>query len=149
MLPASVRHTADRRASSAQQARARQGASSGWNGSAQAPHKIVGAALAAGVADLAGMGEAVSGLAAVLLDGCWRLGLELGDQGAGVAGTEPSSGDQLPSDDRRCCGAQFDVGALGLGALGQHFGTGRSIWALVGATAALAGVCSALESAAA
>ena len=58
---------------------------------------------------------------------CWTaaggLGLELSDQGAGVAAAEPSSGSQLPSADRRAGGADLGVDALGLSALGQHLST--------------------------
>jgi hypothetical protein len=52
--------------------------------------------------------------------GSRRPGLELGDQGAGVAGAEPSRGGQLSGADRRAVGAEFGVGTLGLSALGQH-----------------------------
>ena len=59
-------------------------------------------------------------MAVVLQSGC-RLGVELGQEGTGVAGAEPSSGGQLASADRRSGGAEFGVDALlGLGALGQH-----------------------------
>src|SRR4029453_7828866 len=60
------------------------------------------------------------GPAAVLLDHGRRSGLELGDQGAGVAGAEPSRGGQLPSADRGTISAEFGVRALVLGALGRH-----------------------------
>ena len=62
---------------------------------------------------------------AVALEGGRRLGLELGDQGAGVAGAEPSRGGQLPSADCRTISAKFGVGALSLGALGQHLSARR------------------------
>ena len=55
-----------------------------------------------------------------MLEGGWWLGVELGDQGAGVAGAEPSSGGQLPSADRGAGSAEFGIDALGPGALGQH-----------------------------
>jgi hypothetical protein len=47
---------------------------------------------------------------AVVLEGSRRLGLELGDQGAGITGAEPSRGGQLPSADRGTVGAE--VGAV-------------------------------------
>jgi len=64
-------------------------------------------------------------------------GLELGHQGAGVAGAQAGRGRQLGATDRRARGAEVGVGALGLRPLGQR----------LGATAALAGACSALASA--
>jgi hypothetical protein len=66
----------------------------------------------------------LGGAAAVVLEGDWWLGVELGQQGAGVAGAEPSSGGQLASADRRAVGAKVGVGALGLGTLGHHLGPG-------------------------
>ena len=62
------------------------------------------------------------GAAAVVLEDGWWLGVELGHEGAGVAGAEPSGGGQLASADRRAVGAEVGVDALGLGALGQHLG---------------------------
>src|SRR4029450_12345091 len=49
-----------------------------------------------------------------LARGRWS-GVELGDQGGGVAGGEPSGGGQLSATWRRPIGAEFGVGALGLG----------------------------------
>jgi hypothetical protein len=65
------------------------------------------------------------------------MDLELGHQGAGAAGAEPSRGGQLPSADRGAVGAELGVGALGLSALGQHPSAGwldlGAGWRLLGA----------------
>jgi hypothetical protein len=57
-----------------------------------------------------------------VLKGGWRLRLELGDQGSGVAGAEPRRSGQLPSADRGAVGAEFGIEALGSGALARHLG---------------------------
>src|SRR4029453_16493058 len=62
--------------------------------------------------------------AAIALDGGSRSGVELGDQGTGVNGAEPSSSGELPSADRRAGGAEFGIDTLTLGALGQRLGSG-------------------------
>ena len=48
-------------------------------------------------------------------------GLELGHQGAGVAGAQAGRGRQLGATDRRARGAEVGVGALGLRPLGRRW----------------------------